>query len=127
MIEATSEKYKFFQEQIDYRDTVIFVTIPALLIMKNLDDDDKDICKYFFPPMFGEDGSGNESMREQEKKTVHQRYMQMKKDFMFYKKKSANNYDYYNMVEEAMLSMENDEGETARISEEQLKTNGITR
>jgi len=95
--------------------------------MKNLDDDDKDICRSFFPPMFGEDGSGNENMNHEEKKTVNQRYLQMKKDFMSYKKKSANNYDYYNMVEEAMLSMENDEGETARISEEQLTTNGITR
>jgi hypothetical protein len=33
---------------------VIFVTIPALLILKNLDDgDDKGICRTFFPPMFG--------------------------------------------------------------------------
>jgi hypothetical protein len=28
------------------------VTIPALLILKNLDDDDKGICQMFFPPMF---------------------------------------------------------------------------
>jgi hypothetical protein len=34
---------------------VIFVTIPALLILKNLDDDDKNICRMFFPPMFGEE------------------------------------------------------------------------
>ena len=118
MIEATGEKYKFFQEQIDFRDTVIFVTIPALLIMKNLDDDDKDICRSFFPPMFGEDTSGNEIMGEEERKTVHTKYVKMKKDFMTFKAKSANEYDYYNIVEEAMLSMENDEGETARISEE---------
>ncbi len=55
VIEATGEKYKSFQEQIDDRDTVIFVTIPALLILKNLDEDDKGICKAFFPPMFGTD------------------------------------------------------------------------
>ena len=31
------------------------MTIPALLILKNLDDgDDKGICKTFFPPMFGQ-------------------------------------------------------------------------
>jgi len=44
MIEGTAEKYKSFSEQIEDRDTVIFVTIPALLILKNLDDDDKGIC-----------------------------------------------------------------------------------
>ena len=55
ILEATGEKYKSFQEQIDDRDTMIFVTIPALLILKNLDEDDKGICKTFFPPMFGEE------------------------------------------------------------------------
>ena len=45
IIEGTSEKYKSFSEQVEDRDTVIFVTIPALLILKNLDDgDDKGIC-----------------------------------------------------------------------------------
>lgn len=58
MIEAISEKYRSFQEQIEDRDTVIFVTIPALLILKNLDEDDKGICKSFFPPMFGEESVG---------------------------------------------------------------------
>lgn len=55
MIEATAEKYKMFSEQVEDRDTVIFVSIPALLILKCLDNDDKEICKSFFPPMFGED------------------------------------------------------------------------
>lgn len=32
---------------------MIFVTIPALLILKNLDEDDRGICQVFFPPMFG--------------------------------------------------------------------------
>ena len=45
-----------FAEQVEDRDTVIFVSIPALLILKCLDDDDKGICRSFFPPMFGEDG-----------------------------------------------------------------------
>lgn len=46
---------------------MIFVTIPALLILKNLDDgDDKGICKTFFPPMFGQPASTDE---EQMKKS----------------------------------------------------------
>jgi hypothetical protein len=43
---------------------VIFVTIPALLILKNLDEDDKGICKNFFPPMFGEDNPNKDSNEE---------------------------------------------------------------
>jgi hypothetical protein len=31
------------------------VTIPALVILKHLDEDDKGICKTFFPPMIGEE------------------------------------------------------------------------
>jgi len=46
-----------FQQQVEDRDTVVFVSIPALLILKCLDDDDKGICKSFFPPMFGEEGT----------------------------------------------------------------------
>ena len=54
MLEGTAEKYKHFEEQIEDRDTVIFVTIPSLLILRHIDNDDKGICKAFFPPMFGE-------------------------------------------------------------------------
>ena len=47
VIEATSEKYKEFEEQIEYRDADIFLTIPCLLILKSLEDNDRGICKYF--------------------------------------------------------------------------------
>ena len=37
------------------------MSIPALLILKCLDEDDKGICRSFFPPMYGEDAvSGSE-------------------------------------------------------------------
>lgn len=57
VIEATASKYKQFNEQVVDRDTDIFVSIPALLILKCLDDDDKGICRSFFPPMYGEDSN----------------------------------------------------------------------
>ena len=53
---------------------MVFVTIPALLILKNLDDDDKGICRTFFPPMFGEETQGNENMKQEEKEGIHKRY-----------------------------------------------------
>lgn len=39
---------------MEYRDTEIFVSIPCLLILKCLDNDDRDLCKLFYPLMFGE-------------------------------------------------------------------------
>ena len=79
MIEGTAEKYKSFSEQIEDRDTVIFVTIPALLILKNLDEDDKGICKMFFPPMFGEDGTSGttDNMSKEEKENTHKKYQEL--------------------------------------------------
>ena len=55
-----------FADQVEDRDTVIFVSIPALLILKCLDDDDKGICRSFFPPMFGEDGNSSGSGADEE-------------------------------------------------------------
>lgn len=79
MIEGTAEKYKSFSEQIEDRDTVIFVTIPALLILKNLDEDDKGICKMFFPPMFGDDSTSGttDNMSKEEKENTHKKYQEL--------------------------------------------------
>lgn len=45
---------------------MIFVTIPALIILKNLDGEDKGVCKTFFPPMFGEDDNNNDILSEKD-------------------------------------------------------------
>lgn len=57
---------------MDDRDTEIFVTIPALLILKCLDDDDKGICRSFFPPMFGEDGNNSSRSSNAEEQDENQ-------------------------------------------------------
>ncbi len=126
MIEATCQKYQSFQEQIEFRDTVIFVTIPALLILQNLDDDDKDICMSFFPPMFGEEGTGCENMAVSEKQQTHDKYLNVKKDYMKFKKKADNEYEYYNLIEKSILDMEEDEN-LRKETEEELGENGMTR
>jgi len=109
---------------VDDRDTVIFVTIPALLILKRLDGDDKDICRSFFPPMFGE---GGEDMPASEKEAAKGRFVKLQSDYEKYKAKCKNAYDYYNLIEETVLGMESQEGETARISDLQLSCSGISR
>ena len=90
---------------------MIFVTIPALLILKNLDDDDKGICRTFFPPMFGEDLANTEgtTMTKEDKKNVNNKYLELKRDYLTYRDKATNSYDYYNLIEKSVLEMEGDE------------------
>lgn len=52
MIEATADKHRQFAEQLEERDSEIFVNIPALLILKSLENDDKEICSVFYPNMY---------------------------------------------------------------------------
>ena len=110
IIEATAEKYKQFQEQVDDRDTEIFVSIPALLILKCLDDDDKGICRQFFPPMFGEDGNSGSSADEEEtaevdKVATHNKYLELVKEYASSRAKASSEYDFFNLVERCILGM----------------------
>jgi hypothetical protein len=54
MIESTCEKHPAFLEQLECRDAEMFITIPALLVLRSLEDDDKGICKHFYTAMFDE-------------------------------------------------------------------------
>ena len=54
MIENVSGKYRVFKEQVDCSDSELFVSIPALLIIKALQGEDRGICKSFCSPMFDE-------------------------------------------------------------------------
>lgn len=102
------------------------MTIPALLILKNLDDDDKGICKLFFPPMFGEDNK-TQGGKEEEKEasTAHSKHLELKRDYAKYRDRARNQYDFYNLVEKSVLEMEGEESN--RFNEDQLKDNGISR
>lgn len=97
---------------------MIFVTIPSLLILKHLDDDDKGICKAFFPPMFQdqnskyEDGDG---LSAKEREIVAQRFKELKKDYIFHQQKAKSDYDYYNQIEKCVLEID----ETSRSSNDQ--------
>ena len=140
-IEATAEKYKMFHGQVQDRDTEIFVTIPALLILKCLDDDDKGICRSFFPPMFGEDGNSSDKSNNEEeevcyvdKVATHNKFLELKKDYLKSKNKSKNEYDFFNLVERSILGMENDETPASQkdakknegtITEQELRAVGL--
>ena len=51
VVEASAEKHKAFSEQLEQRDAEIFVNIPALLVLKCVENDDKEICSLFWPDM----------------------------------------------------------------------------
>jgi hypothetical protein len=54
MNEILCEKHKDIAEQLESRDPNIFVWIPSILILKSLDNEDKNICYEFIPNMFNE-------------------------------------------------------------------------
>jgi len=98
VIEATSEKYKEFEEQIECRDADIFLTIPCLLILKGLEDNDGAICRYF---LSGIDDPGTK---------YGKMYAELKKVYLK-ESQDLNYYDYYNHIEKNVLNIpsENEE------------------
>jgi hypothetical protein len=54
IIESTSSKFTVFREQLECSDSELFVSIPALIIIKALEDEDRGICKSFCSPIFDE-------------------------------------------------------------------------
>lgn len=108
-----ASKYKQFNEQVTDRDTDIFVSIPALLILKCLDDDDKGICRSFFPPLYGEDAISSDSAESEQqepssvdKAEVMKRFEQLKEIYENCRRKSNNEYNFFNLVERSILGME---------------------
>jgi len=121
---------------VEDRDTEIFVTIPALLILKCLDDDDKGICRSFFPPMFGEDASSkssngddqDEGQHTVDKVAIHNKYLELRKDYTKCRTKAKNEYDFFNLIERCILGMDEDEGVSKRtITDAEFTLNGLER
>lgn len=80
----------------------------------------------FFPPMFGEESKTNNGHEEEkEMDSAHSKYLVLKSDYIKFRAKSKNVYDFYNIVEKSVLEMEGEESN--RISEELLKDNGMKR
>jgi hypothetical protein len=83
------------------------VTIPALLILKNVDDgDDKGICQTFFPPMFEDSATEDTALSREEKVQARKKYQDLKTDYCSLRKKATNAFDFYNLVEKSVLEME---------------------
>lgn len=92
IIEVTAEKYKEFEEQIEYRDADIFLTIPCLLILKSIEDNDKGICKYFLPTI------------DDPNTKFGKMYAEIK-DTYRNEGSGLNYYEYYNHIEKLVLNI----------------------
>lgn len=101
---------------------MIFMTIPALLILKCLDDDDKGICRSFFPPMYGIKDCANAEASEY--KLTQSKFVELKNDYQNFRNKSKNAYDFFNLVERSVLDMDDDDPKQ-KITDSEFKENGI--
>ena len=109
------------------------MTIPALLILKNLDDgDDKGICRTFFPPMFGPQVSGEESdngtaqnLSKDEKDQASKKYQDLREHYTKLRSRAKNAYDFYNFIEKCVLEMENDDKTKANTEEVMMQQMGL--
>lgn len=94
VIEATAEKHKQFAELLEQRDAEIFFIIPSLLILKSLENDDKEICHFFYPDMFDAGSKQGAQLRA------------LKLEYERGRTQLGNDYDFYNLVEKCLLEIE---------------------
>ena len=90
MIEATADKHKEFSEQLEQRDAEIFLIIPALLILKSIENDDKEICGIFYPDM-----DDQQSEKGQEVLQLRALYSKLRKQL--------GSYELYNLMEKCII------------------------
>lgn len=54
IIELIGGKYPVFKDQLECSDSELFVSIPAIIVIKALEEQDRGICKSFCSPIFDE-------------------------------------------------------------------------
>ena len=92
VIEATAEKHTKFNEQLEQRDAEIFLNIPALLILKSLEQDDKEICELFYPSMYDPD-----TVKGQKVIAMRRLYSQLRQKY--------GSYELYNLLEKCAIEV----------------------
>jgi hypothetical protein len=79
------------------------MTIPQILIMKNLEGEDKNICVFFLPTM-QEEGSKQNLL-----------YSELQRDFEDWRNTHSQSYEYHNILEKMLLDIPLDEIERASV------------
>jgi hypothetical protein len=87
---------------VECSDADIFLIIPCILILKYLDKDDKNLCKYFLP-----------NLNQIDTKTFRM-YFELEKQFEEWKKLAVDHYMYYNILEKLIIGVVLSEKEKAK-------------
>ena len=103
MIEATAEKHRQFAEQLEQRDAEIFLNIPALLILKSLENDDKEICSSFYPEMAEADTDTGRLVAG------------LKKQYGAIRRKYGS-YELYNLMEKCLIEVALESSESESVA-----------
>ena len=109
VIEATGEKHRQFAEQLEQRDTEIFFIIPQLLILKSLENDDKEICSFFYPDMYN--ASTEKGKVVVELKKIYEKGQQ-----------KHGSYEFYNLLEKCLIEVDLDAEDKARVQDLRLES-----
>lgn len=68
--------------------------IPCIVMLRHLDNDDKQMCLYFLP-----------SLKQIETKTFRM-YFELEKEFEEWKKGTSEHYCYYNILEKLIIGVD---------------------
>ena len=93
MIDLLSDKYPRFKDQIECCDAELFLTLPAILVLKCLENEDKGICQHFFPPMYDE--SENSGLI----------WKRLKRSYTLGKLASYSDQEYQQLLEVSIIGM----------------------
>ena len=93
VIEATVEKHSAFRAAVEERDSQIFMTIPALLILKSLEGEDKDICRLFYPDMYSETHGKSHLVSD-----LKRLYTKLRRQY--------GRYELYNLMEKCVIDVQ---------------------
>jgi hypothetical protein len=108
VLEAIKEKYPGFANQIDDRDAEIFISIPWILVLMGIDNEDKGLCHHFSPDLLKEGTECYKMLSELKELLGGERI--------------SENHDLYNIVEKSILDIEvTSESEVARMKQEKPK------
>lgn len=105
VLEAIKEKHQKFTEQCDERDADIFVSIPCILILIGIDDEDKGLCAQFCPEIYKDGTEWNRIFKELKQ--------------LLGGNKISDDFELYNYIEKTVLDME----PSAEIKSKLMKDN----
>lgn len=93
---------------MEQRDTEIFFIIPQLLILKSLENDDKEICSFFYPDMY--DPTTEKGAVVQELKKMYENH-----------RKNVGRYEFYNLLEKCLIEVELNSNDKKKMIELNLE------